>query len=135
MKNLLSYGLVCFSVLIIAYAFVVYSAENDAIEFLSYYGWQVEEKPIESAPVLIPEEFDTIFEDYNLLQKEAGLDLKAYRGQKGTRYTYRVMNYPENIENVRANVIVIDGKAVGGDISTVALDGFMHSLKYSFQKS
>lgn len=135
MKNLLSYGLVCFSVLIIAYAFVVYSSENDAIEFLSYYGWQVEEKPIESAPVLIPEEFDTIFEDYNLLQKEAGLDLKAYRGQKGTRYTYRVMNYPENIENVRANVIVIDGKAVGGDISTVALDGFMHSLKYSFQKS
>ena len=132
MKNLLSYGLVCFSVLIIAYAFVVYSAENDAIEFLSYYGWQVEEKPIESAPVIIPEEFDTIFEDYNLLQKEAGLDLKAYRGQKGTRYTYRVMNYPENVENVRANVIVIDGKAVGGDISTVALDGFMHSLKYSF---
>ena len=135
MKNLLSYGLVCFSVLIIAYAFVVYSAENDAIEFLSYYGWQVEEKPIESVPVLIPEEFDTIFEDYNVLQKEAGLDLKAYRGQKGTRYTYRVMNYPENVENVRANVIVIDGKAVGGDISTVALDGFMHSLKYSFQKS
>lgn len=135
MKNILSYTFVCISIVIIAYAFVVYSAENDAIEFLSYYGWQVEEKPIESAPVIIPEEFDTIFEDYNVLQKEAGLDLKAYRGQKGTRYTYRLLNYPENIENVRANVIVIDGKAVGGDISTVALDGFMHSLKYSFQKS
>lgn len=132
MKNILSYTFVCISIVIIAYAFVAYSAENDAIEFLSYYGWQVEEKPIESAPVIIPEEFDTIFEDYNVLQKEAGLDLKAYRGQKGTRYTYRVLNYPENIENVRSNVIVIDGKAVGGDISTVALDGFMHSLKYSF---
>ena len=135
MKNLLSYGLVILSVVIIAYAFIVYSGENDAIEFLSYYGWQVDEKPIESSPVVIPMDFDTIFEDYNVLQKEAGLDLRQYRGQNGTRYTYRVLNYPEDIEDVRANVIVIDGKAVGGDISTVALDGFMHSLKYSFQKS
>ncbi len=135
MKNLLSYGITVIAVVIIAYTFIAYSLDNDAIEFLSFYGWQVEEKPIESAPVLIPEEFDTIFEDYNLLQIEAGLDLRAHRGKKGTRYTYKVLNYPENIENVRANVIVIDGKAVGGDISTVALDGFMHSLKYSFQKS
>ncbi len=135
MKNLLSYVLVILSIVVIAYAFIIYSGENDAIEFLSFYGWQVEEKPIESAPVLIPEEFDTVFEDYNVLQIEAGLDLKAYRGKKGTRYTYKLLNYPENIQDVRANVIVIDGKAVGGDISTVALDGFMHSLKYSFQKS
>ena len=63
MKNLLSYGLVILSVVIIAYAFIVYSGENDAIEFLSYYGWQVEEKPIESSPVVIPMEFDTIFEE------------------------------------------------------------------------
>ena len=135
MKNLLSYTFVCLSVVIIAWAFVVYSGENDALEFLSIYGWQVDEKPIESVPIVIPEEFDTIYEDYNRLQKEAGLDLREYRGKKGTRYTYRVLNYPENIENVRANVIVIDGKSVAGDISTVALDGFMHSLKYSFQKS
>ena len=132
MKNLLSYLLVILSIIIIAYTFVVYSSENDAREFLSFYGWQVSEKPIESQKITIPEEFDTIFEDYNLLQKEAGLDLKMYRGMSGTRYTYKVLNYPENIENVRANVIVIDGKSVGGDISTVALDGFMHSLKYRF---
>ena len=135
MKNLLSYTLVIISVVVIAYAFVVYSGENDAIEFLSYYGWQVDEKPIESAQVYIPEVFDTVFEDYNVLQLEAGLDLRQYRGLRGTRYTYKVLNYPQDIENVRANVIVIDGKSVGGDISTVALDGFMHSLKYSFQKS
>lgn len=135
MRNLLAYGIVVLSVIIIAYTFVVYSGENDSIEFLSFYGWQVNEKPIECVSITIPQEFDTIYEDYNLLQKEAGLDLKKYKGMRGTRYTYRVLNYPQNVENVRANVIVINGKSVAGDISTVALDGFMHSLKYSFQKS
>ncbi len=135
MKNLLSYGLTILAVVIIAYTFVVYSTDNDAIEFLNRYGWQVNEKPIESQTVIIPLVFDTVYEDYNTLQKEAGLDLTEYKGKKGTRYTYEVLNYPGNVENVRANVIVIDGKAVAGDISTVALDGFMHSLKYSFQNS
>ena len=135
MKNLLSYGLTVLAVVIIAYTFVVYSTDNDAIEFLNFYGWQVNEKPIESQSVVIPWEFDVVYEDYNALQKQAGLDLSGYKGKKGTRYTYHVLNYPGNVENVRANVIVIDGKAVAGDISTVALDGFMHSLKYSFQKS
>ena len=31
-------------------------------------------------------------------------------------------------ENVRGNVLVVDGVAVGGDISTVELGGFMESL-------
>ena len=72
MKNLLSYALVILSIMVIAYAFVVYSVENDAIEFLSYYGWQVNEKPTESSPVIIPQVFDSVFEDYNVLRLHKG---------------------------------------------------------------
>ena len=113
MKNLLSYGLVCFSVLIIAYAFVVYSAENDAIEFLSYYGWQVEEKPIESAPVIIPEEFDTIFED--LLSRARAKHIISYKDGKSSLssfYTSSFFYNREMMERILKNRFAVNGSAL-----------------------
>ena len=42
---------------------------------------------------------------------------------------YSVVNYPiDTGETVYANVICIDGKPVAGDVMTVGINGFMHSL-------
>lgn len=105
---------------------------NDNIEFLESYGWKVKKHPIEKVEVTIPQTFDDVYENYNILQLQAGLNLANYRGKSGIRYTYEVTNYPEDIKDtVRANVIVIDNTPVAGDIMTTNINGFMHSLYYN----
>lgn len=112
-------------------AFAEEAADTKVRKFLADYGWVVSGECIEKQQIIIPEPFDLVYENYNILQKEAGLDLEPYMGQYGVRYTYEVANYPYDPgEPVRANVIMIDGKCVGGDICTVSLSGFIHSLKY-----
>lgn len=107
-------------------------AGNSQIEFLSGYGWEVSPRAIEKAEVIIPNPFDRVYENYNELQLRAGLDLRPYMGMRCMRYTYTVTNYPRDIgEEVRANVLCVDGVPVGGDIMTVSYYGFMHSLNFS----
>lgn len=117
-----------------AAAFIIFAsgADNNAnIEFLRGYGWDVNERPVDDADVIIPDPFDLVYTNYNSLQLKAGLDLTPYKGMSGKRYTYKVANYPEDVgEDVFANVICIDGAPVAGDIMTVSLSGFMHSLNY-----
>lgn len=102
------------------------------VEFLKSYGWEVKEKAVEQADVIIPNPFDRVYESYNKIQLEAGLDLRPYMGMQGVRYTYIVTNYPKDVgEDVRANIICINGEPVGGDIMTVSINGFMHSLNFN----
>lgn len=105
------------------------SDEEKCREFLSGYGWEVEGKLDSRADVTIPAVFDKVYENYNEIQKTSGLDLLPYCGKSGTRYTFIVTNYPADVgETVYANVIIINGEPVGGDIMTVSLSGFMHGL-------
>lgn len=106
-------------------------AENETnIQFLKECGWSVENKCIETAEITIPDPFDLVYESYNNMQIRSGFDLSPYKGRKGIRYTYRVVNYPLKMnEEIRANVICIDGNPVGGDICTVSANGFMHGLR------
>lgn len=110
-------------------------ADNGQVEFLSEYGWEVSPRAIEKADIIIPDPFDRVYENYNELQLRAGLDLRPYMGKRGVRYTYTVTNYPCDVgEEVRANVVCVDGVPVGGDIMTVSYYGFMHSLNFSDAK-
>lgn len=94
------------------------------------FGWQLSEAYTETEKIRIPDPFDEVYKSYNVMQKEAGFDLEPYCGKSGMRYTFAVENYPVDVgEPVYANVLCIDGKPVGGDIMTVSISGFMHSLK------
>ena len=106
------------------------SGETDTnnIVFLKGYGWT---KSVEKEDIIIPKPFDRVYENYNDIQLKAGLDLRPYMGMKGVRYTYIVENYPKDVgEEVRANVICINNEPVGGDIMTVSIRGFIHSLNF-----
>ncbi len=99
------------------------------VEYLESFGWDIIDEPTESTEVIIPAEFDETYESYNLLQQTQGFDLSKYKGKKVMRYTYSVKNYPTNsAENVCATLLVSDKKIIGGDISSTSLGGFMHSL-------
>lgn len=109
------------------------SGETDTnnIVFLKGYGWEVRTKAVEKEDIIIPKPFDRVYENYNDIQLKAGLDLRPYMGMKGVRYTYIVENYPKDVgEEVRANVICINNEPVGGDIMTVSIRGFIHSLNF-----
>ncbi|MDK2800888.1 MAG: hypothetical protein PWP27_1586 [Clostridiales bacterium] len=115
----------------VIYNFTNIKTNEDRIEFLKQFGWEVEEKPLEIMEVHIPEELDLVYENYNEIQKEIGLDLERHKGKRVKKYTYRVLNYPSCIdEEVRANILIYKDEVIAGDIMTTAIDGFMHSLIY-----
>ena len=99
------------------------------IAFLQGFGWQVQEEPEEIVEVLIPEDLDTVYAEYNEIQQLQGCDLEKYAGKSCKRYSYIVTNYPGQSESVRANLLVADGKIIGGDVCSLEVDGFMHGFR------
>lgn len=104
------------------------TTNEDRIEFLSQFGWKVDSEPIEISTVTIPEKFNDVYNSYNEIQLEQGLDLHNYEGKECRRVTYRITNYPESEQQVNANLLIYNGYVVGGDISSINLDGFMHGF-------
>ena len=105
--------------------------ENDIVSFISTYGWQVDDEPVEVREVIIPETFDEVYNNYNKIQLEQGFNLEKYAGVRVKRWTYIVKNYPETSpedDYIRINILVSDGKVIGGDVCSVKLDGFMHGF-------
>ena len=102
------------------------------IEFLGEYGWEVTGDCIEREKIEIPEVFDEVYNNYNSLQKLAGLDISDYKGMNAIRSTYIITNFPVKTEEkeIRANVLSVQGRPIAGDVMTVSLDGFMYSLNY-----
>lgn len=98
------------------------------VAFLNKLGWKVNSEPVEVAEVIIPQTWGTVYKKYNTIQKEQGYDLTQYRGARAKRWTYTVTNYPGVAEGVRANLLVVNGRLIGGDVSSVALNGFMQGL-------
>lgn len=119
---------------------IVYKAETaeERLSFLSQFGWEVEEEPAEVKEVVIPEEFDDVYNQYNVIQKEQKLDLEKYKGVRVKCWSYNVKNYPgyENSDGViRANLLVYGGVVIGGDISSIELSGFMHTFDFPQDKA
>lgn len=106
------------------------STHSERMSFVSQFGWEVDEEPVEVCEVIIPAEFDETYTAYNEIQKAQGFDLTAYAGMRVKRWTYGIKNYPEyeNKNCVRINILVYEGIVVGGDVCSVELDGFMHGF-------
>ena len=102
---------------------------EDRVNFLSQFGWQVKSEPVETAEITIPEEFDKIFMGYNEIQKRQGLDLSRYKNKNVMRYTYEVTNYSGADGKVYANVIVYRNKVIGGDVCSANVNGFIHGFE------
>ena len=104
-------------------------SDEDRANFLAQFGWKVSSTPVETAEIVIPEEFDKIFSGYNEIQKRQGLDLSKYKKKTVTRYTYEVTNYEGEQGKVYANVIVYRNKVIGGDICSANVKGFIHGFE------
>ncbi|MCM1363484.1 MAG: DUF4830 domain-containing protein [Faecalibacterium sp.] len=104
---------------------------EERVAFFSQFGWEINEDPCEVKEVVIPSEFDDVYTSYNAIQKEQGLDLEKYKGARVKLWSYEIKNYPgyENSSGIiRGNILVYEGVIIGGDVSSVELNGFMHTF-------
>lgn len=109
------------------------SNASERTAFLSQFGWEIEEDPVEVAEVIIPAEFDRGYEKYNEIQKAQNLDLTPYAGKRAKRWTYSIKNYPgyEGADGtVQANILVYEGAVIGGDVCSTELNGFMQGFDF-----
>lgn len=105
------------------------SSNDDRVNFLSGFGWEVTNSPVQTGQVRIPEQSSEVFERYNALQKSQGYDLSAYEGQTVMRYVYQVNNYPGATEPVYATVLISKNRVIGGDITDTAAKGVIRGFK------
>ncbi len=96
--------------------------------FAEQFGWEIDSEPVEVREVVIPSQFGDVYEKYNQIQLEQGFDLTEHKGERVKRWTYRVTNYPNVVDDVYINILIREGKVIGGDVCSTALDGFMHGF-------
>lgn len=101
---------------------------NSRLDFLGQFNIKVKPEPIETTEIKIPIQFNKVYENYNKIQKENGLDLEKYKGKTCIKYTYSVLNYKDKPDGVRANIFVFENKVIAGDICSLEIDGFMHGF-------
>ena len=108
------------------------SGENDKerVAFIESFGWDARNVPNKIEEIRIPVNFDEVYEEYNALQLEQGFDLRKYRAYYAKKYSYEIKNYDGSDPAVPicANLLVIDGKIVGADISSAESGGFVTVL-------
>lgn len=103
-------------------------SNEDRIEFLSQYGWQVSPEPLVTEELTIPKEMDESYDEYLELQISQGFDLTKYAGKRVKRYTYEITNYPTGETGVQVNLLVYRNKVVGGEVLSPQMNGFVHGL-------
>ena len=113
----------------VSYSYEKVKNAEDAVSFLSQFGWTVNAEPVEVKTVTIPAEFDKVFSAYNELQKEQGLNLTKYKNKEVTRYTFTVTNYEGYDGTVYANVLVYRNRVIGGDVCSADVTGFVQGFE------
>lgn len=96
-------------------------------DFLAQFGIQISKSSEQATKVIIPSEFNKVYENYNALQQLQGLNLEDYRGKIATKYTYQVTNSTADTE-VSCNIIVCENTVIAGDLCTAGLNGIMTAL-------
>lgn len=123
-------------IVVITALFLFFSTDTDILnkKFLSSFGIQVSKNATQISQIKIPKEFDEIYENYNLMQIECGLDLSPYKGKTATRYTYIMENFPEKgSTDILVNVICVKNRPVAGDIMSPSISGFIKPLNFLMQ--
>ena len=113
----------------VSYNYEKIKNNEDRINFIKQFGWEVDAQPLKEQEVTIPKEFDKIFAAYNEIQRKQGLDLSSFKKKNVMRYTYTVTNYPDYEGEVYINILVYRNKVIGGDVCSADVNGFIHGFE------
>lgn len=102
--------------------------EQARLSYIASLGWELTGAE-RCEEVSLPERFTGLYRDYLALQRQAGFDLSPYAGRTVLRSTWQVSNYPGASDVVMLDLLICDGRIIGGDLRSTALDGFMEPLR------
>lgn len=106
-------------------------SNDDRTAYLNSLGWQVSSEPVSHEELLIPDTFDSSYDEYLALQSGQGFDLTQYCGRRVKRYTYQITNYPGR-DDVIAVLLIFKNRIIGGQIQSA--DGIiLHGLTMPVQ--
>lgn len=77
--------------------------------FFKQIGISVNDETVDE--VIIPQKFNSIYEEYNELQMNCGFDLSQYAGKTAKRYTYSID------DGKKAVILVYKNRIIGGHIT------------------
>jgi len=103
------------------------SNNDERILFINNLGYEVERDSFTSKNIIIPTEFSDVFKNYNKIQQKAGYDLSEYKGNEVELFSYKSAVDARQKYNI--NLIVFENTVIGGDISSVAIDGKIYPLQ------
>jgi len=103
--------------------------EQTMVEYIRSFGWEVEEIPEEQKEIIIPTEWNEVYERYNEVQQRQGFDLSDDCGRKAVVTTFAVLNYPGHPDYIRIHLITAEDEILAADICSIELDGFLHGLQ------
>ncbi len=102
--------------------------DEECVDFLNELGYNANRLLYEK-DIFIPEKFGEVFENYNRLQIISGYNLKKYSGKTAKLFCYKISDAQGLETEYNANIIVYENTIIGGDISSVSIDGKMMPLK------
>ncbi len=108
--------------------FLSMNSNAERVEFLNKQGYIVVPEAVHKEEILIPSEFNEVYMEYSDFQKEQGFDLEKHKGKEATLFSYTILNYPEKSENVVANMLIIDGILIAGEVNLNEEGGFTEPL-------
>lgn len=98
------------------------STNAKRMSYLKGIGLNADDSNTTHKNILIPENFNDVYSNYNALQKEAGFDLTDFKGKSATLHTYS-LNSEYDI-----HLIVYKDRIIGGDIAALNINGEMKPL-------
>lgn len=81
--------------------------------FIKQFGYDVIADSRKCEAVVIPNNFNQIYEEYNSLQKKIGLDLEAYKGREAQKITYEL----DNSDMKYAVILTLEGRVIGAHLT------------------
>ena len=98
-------------------------------EFLSSLGYTVDSEPDRTQEVLIPKEWNEVYEQYAAVQSAQGFKLAKYKGKRVMQYVYQIKNWPEeNTDPVYATLVCYKGRLIAGELTRSGTNGFLRPL-------
>lgn len=132
-KHRYLFAALSFTLIILAVSYGVSSVDasvnNMIVEYASNLGWNINPSPVSISHLVIPNQFDAVFETYNTVQKQSGFDISHFKGKRVCRYTYEVENHVHSKDSkVYLGILVFENRIIAGEISSTDINGFMHSI-------
>lgn len=95
------------------------------IEYIKSFGWEVDNKPVDTMSISLPSSSDSIFSAY-CKTMEPLFDLSQFSGKRVLRYSYKVKNHIESSSNmIRINILIYEENIISADISSLMENGFI----------